>query len=1036
MNNNNSLPDGQSKLKPNGARLHRKYLTRTLLVSALAASSSFANAFDCSTLLEWQSSDTYLAGDQVKSNNVAYEAKWWTQNQAPANNSGQWQVWLNRGACDGDVNLPPTVSISSPTGTVELPVGNNLSVTVGASDSDGSVTQVELLVNGSSVATDTLSPFEFQWQVTASQTLLSARATDDKGAQTVSSSVQVTGTTTSNEPPTVNITQPAGGSQFNENDAVTIEAAAADADGSVTSVAFYRGNTLLGEDTSAPYQWQWQATVGNHQLTAVARDNEDATTTSAAVSISVTGNSVGTQCKPEGLYSTPGTNSPYCSIYDDNGREKMANNRRVIGYFTSWRNGANGQPSYLVNNIPWDKVTHINYAFAHVNGQNQISVGNAPQNPATNMEWPGVTGAEMDPDFNFKGHFNLLNKYKKQYPQVKTLISVGGWAESGGYFDDNGNRVNSGGFYTMTTNSDGSINHAGIETFANSAVEFIRTYGFDGVDIDYEYPTTMNDAGNPLDFEIANNLRPGLVASYVELMKVLRAKLDVASEADGTHYMLTIAAPSSGYLLRGIENFPVTQYLDYVNIMSYDLHGAWNEFVGHNASLYDTGEDAELAAAGIYNLAAYGGIGYLNTDWAVHYFRGAMSAGRINIGVPYYTRGWKGVTGGQNGLNGRAPLPSQSECPDGTGGAAKCGYGAIGIDNLWHDKDEQGNEMGAGSNPMWHAKNLQQGIPGSYLEVYGLDPANNPDHQLTGQYSRHYDSVAVAPWLWNSSKQVFLSIEDEQSMGTKLDYIVDQDLGGVMFWELAGDYDWDSQKQEYFMGETLTSLAASKFSQAGPYGNQLSDQPTPTEAVDIEVEIYGFKLGDQNYPITPKLKFTNRTGVTLPGGTEFQFSVPTSAPDGISDQSGGGLTVIQSGANAAGNNIGGLENDFHRVSFTLPSWKSLADGDFYELQIKYYLPISGPSQYALKIGGKSYGFHFEYPDLPVVQPAGGSGGNGDSCADQGVDPSALSTYPEWPRDNHAAGGDLIIHNGMVYRAKWWTNSVPGGDSSWESVCVI
>lgn len=114
--------------------------------------------------------------------------------------------------------------------------------------------------------------------------------------------------------------------------------------------------------------------------------------------------------------------------------------------------------------------------------------------------------------------------------------------------------------------------------------------------------------------------------------------------------MLTIAAPSSGYLLRGMETFDVTKYLDYVNIMSYDLHGAWNDHVGHNAALYDTGKDSELAQWNVYGTAQYGGIGYLNTDWAYHYFRGSMPAGRINIGVPYYTRGWQGVTGGENGL--------------------------------------------------------------------------------------------------------------------------------------------------------------------------------------------------------------------------------------------------------------------------------------------------------------------------------------------------------------------------------------------------
>src|SRR5690606_36531271 len=384
----------------------------------------------------------------------------------------------------------------------------------------------------------------------------------------------------------------------------------------------------------------------------------------------------------------------------------------------------------------------------------------------------GVTGAEMDPALPYKGHFNLLTKFKKQHPDVKTLISVGGWAETGGYFDADGDRVDSGGFYSMATNADGSVNHAGIETFADSAVDFLRTYGFNGLDIDYEYPTTMKDAGNPLDWSFANARRAGLVKyidyeypttmkdagnpldwsfanarraglvkGYAELMKTLREKLDRAGAADGRHYLLTVAAPSSGYLLRGMETFQVQKYLDYVNIMSYDLHGAWNEYVGPNASLFDDGKDAELASAGVYTTSQYGGIGYLNTDWAYHYFRGPMPAGRINIGLRCYARGFKNVTGATDGLWGKPP---SADRPAGSG-LAKCGDGATGIDTLWHDLDDNGRESPAGSNPMWHAKNLEKGVVGDYVTDYGF-PA---DTELTGTYARKYDSTLVAPWLWN-----------------------------------------------------------------------------------------------------------------------------------------------------------------------------------------------------------------------------------------------------------------------------------------------
>ena len=477
-------------------------------------------------------------------------------------------------------------------------------------------------------------------------------------------------------------------------------------------------------------------------------------------------------------------------------------------------------------------------------------------------------------------------------------------------------------------------------------------------------------------------------------------------------------------------------------------------------SLFDTGKDSELAQWNVYGTAAYGGIGYLNTDWAYHYFRGSMPAGRINIGVPYYTRGWQGVTGGENGLWGRAALPNQAECQPGTGEGEKnnCGHGAIGIDNMWHDTDPKGNEMGAGSNPMWHAKNLENGIWGSYAAAYGLDPVNDPSDKFVGTYTRHYDSVAVAPWLWNAEKSVFLSTEDKASIEVKADYVIDKEIGGIMFWELAGDYNCyvldangnrtavDATEQacaagngEYHMGNTMTKAIYDKFKSATPYGNKVATGPTPTEAVDITVSVGGFKVGDQNYPINPKITFTNNTGQAIPGGTEFQFDIPVSAPDNAKDQSGGGLKVIASGHTRA-NNIGGLDGVMHRVSFSLPAWKDLPAGGTYELDMVYYLPISGPANYSVISGGKEFAFKFEQPALPIGDLNAGTGGG---TTEPGTcDTTGLVTYPALPQTDwagnpsHANQGDKIIHNGVVYQANWWTAAEPGTDGSWSTVCNI
>ncbi|EIO3907748.1 chitinase C-terminal domain-containing protein [Vibrio vulnificus] len=1042
----------------NGKAAKNVFVLSTLTASCLMAFNSYA-AVDCSPLQEWNSSTVYNGGEKVQYQGSAYEARYWTQNNNPAEFSGDWAQWKALGACDNGpvdpVNQVPTTALTSPVATDVVKEGDIVVLAATAADQDGTVAKVEFLVDGVVVGQDTSAPFSASWTATAGAHTFSSVAYDDKGAVSQPSKVTLTveSTQPGNTAPTVDLALSA--TTVEQGAVVTLTSNAADSDGTVDKVDFFVGGVLVGTAATAPYTLDYTTTqAGSLSVFARATDNLGATTDSAAQTLKVNGVAPVASCRPDGLYQTEGVNVPYCTIYDEEGREKMGADhpRRVIGYFTSWRSGDDPQAAYLVKDIPWEQLTHINYAFVSIGSDGKVNVGdvNDPTNAATGKEWPGV---EIDPTLGFKGHFGALATYKEKYG-VKTLISIGGWAETGGHFGTDGKRVADGGFYTMTTNADGSINHAGIEKFATSAVEMIRKYKFDGVDIDYEYPTSMAGAGNPDDKSFMEPRRAYLWASYQELMRVLRQKLDQASAQDGVHYMLTIAAPSSGYLLRGMETFDVTKYLDYVNIMSYDLHGAWNDHVGHNAALYDTGEDSELAQWNVYGTAQYGGIGYLNTDWAYHYFRGSMPAGRINIGVPYYTRGWQGVTGGTNGLWGRAALPNQAECAPGTGEGEKnnCGHGAMGIDNMWHDTDPKGNEMGAGSNPMWHAKNLEKGIFGSYASAYKLDPVNDPRDQLVGNYVRNYDSVAVAPWLWNAEKAVFLSTEDKASVSVKADYVIDKEIGGIMFWELAGDYNCyvldangnrttiDESEQacatgngEFHMGNSMTKAIYDKFKSATPYGNTVATGAIPSETLDIAVSVGGFKVGDQNYPINPKVTFTNNTGTAIPGGTEFQFDIPVSAPDNAKDQSGGGLKVIASGHTRA-NNIGGLDGVMHRVAFSLPAWKELPAGGTYELDMVYYLPISGPANYSVNINGVDYAFKFEQPDLPVADLSAGNGGNtggGDTGGGNtgGGDTGGNTgggTVIQWePGVTQVNNGETVTFNGKCFVAK---NS-PG---VWES----
>src|SRR5690606_30040730 len=122
---------------------------------------------------------------------------------------------------------------------------------------------------------DDTAPYAFIWNgVSAGTYSITARATDNSGAQTTSAAVSVQVTTPANQAPSVTITAPATGTSYIAPASVTINANATDPDGSITGVAFYNGSVLLGEDLTAPYSFTWSGVgAGTYYLTAKATDN-------------------------------------------------------------------------------------------------------------------------------------------------------------------------------------------------------------------------------------------------------------------------------------------------------------------------------------------------------------------------------------------------------------------------------------------------------------------------------------------------------------------------------------------------------------------------------------------------------------------------------------------------------------------------------------------------------------------------------------------------------------------------------------------
>jgi len=185
----------------------------------------------------------------------------------------------------GTSNVAPTVSITSPTEAATFTDGDNVTITATASDSDGTVASVEFFVNEASIGTDNASPYSMSYVIGVGSDVLTATATDDQGAPTTSTAVNVMGNAIPNVPPTVSISSPSEAATFTDGDNVTINAAASDSDGTISSIEFFVNGASIGTDNTSPYSMSYVIGVGSDVLTATATDDQAASTTSTAVNV-------------------------------------------------------------------------------------------------------------------------------------------------------------------------------------------------------------------------------------------------------------------------------------------------------------------------------------------------------------------------------------------------------------------------------------------------------------------------------------------------------------------------------------------------------------------------------------------------------------------------------------------------------------------------------------------------------------------------------------------------------------------------------
>ncbi len=203
---------------------------------------------------------------------------------AKATDNSGGQTTSNPVTININSNPPPTVNITSPANGSSFLTGISIPINANATD-DGTIVSVEFFVDAVSIGTDNSSPYSVNYTVTSGSHTLTAVATDNLGATTTSSVINITAG--SNIPPTVSVTAPLNGDLFTFPAVVNIQADALDPDGTITLVEFFINGLLVGSDATAPYSFNWTSVIGSANITARAKDNNNALTTSSGVLISI-----------------------------------------------------------------------------------------------------------------------------------------------------------------------------------------------------------------------------------------------------------------------------------------------------------------------------------------------------------------------------------------------------------------------------------------------------------------------------------------------------------------------------------------------------------------------------------------------------------------------------------------------------------------------------------------------------------------------------------------------------------------------------